>query len=127
MAHANISQLATHDSRRAASRLRLHLPARLILIDRNVECVLENISQTGARLVTSKPPKIGEFGRFRCDLIDQYFDTVWADGSRIGVHFDEPLSSNDLVDFRRFIDTFPDLQRRELMHQARRWVAGEKF
>ena len=127
MAQEQSAQISTQDSRRATPRLRLHLPTRLILIDRNVECVLENLSQTGARLVTNKPPKVGEFGRLRCDLIDQYFDTVWCDGSRIGVHFDEPLTSEELVEFRRFSDSFPDLQRRELMHQARRWVTGELY
>jgi hypothetical protein len=114
-----------HRVRRTASRLRLNLPARLILLDRTASCVIDNISQTGARLALESPPAPGEFGRLQCANIDRFFDTSWNTDHRIGVTFDEALPMETLRSLRDYSDRFPHHKHRELKAQARDWVAGE--
>lgn len=111
--------------RRQVSRLRLQLPARLVLVRRNAPCLLENISRSGARIVAENPPAVGEFGQLRCEGMVRFFETVWCEGPRAGLAFDEPLPQATLVFLREFNERFPQLQRRDLMTLARRWVHGE--
>lgn len=115
-----------YEGKRADARLRLHLPARLILATRSSPCVLENVSRTGARLVVERPPHLAEFGQIRSEFLDHFFETVWRDGNRVGIAFDEPLSGRILVGLREMHDNFPDLQRRAVRALARHWVTGEQ-
>ncbi len=125
MAQAQRHHQLIHEARRSVSRLRVNLPARIILLDRTIPCVLENVSQLGARLMVEKPPKLGEFGIMQCEMLDCYFDIVWQSGRRIGVAFDQPIEQSVLIALREFNDTFSERQRNEIKALARSWVTGE--
>lgn len=113
------------EGRRTDPRLRLQLPARLILVDRACSCVLENISRTGARLIVEQPPELGEFGQMQCEGFELFFETVWCRGKHVGVTFDEPLRRDRLLKLRQFNDCFSDLKHRQIKALARHWVNGE--
>lgn len=116
---------ALPEGRRIDSRLRLHLPAKLILVGRTVPCVLQDISHSGARLVVEEVPAVGEFGQIQCTVLDRWFDTVWCAGHRVGIAFDEPIPFETLVFLRQYNDSFPQMQRSEIKARARSWVNGE--
>src|SRR3546814_2156372 len=75
----------TQTGRRDAARLRLYLPARLALADGVVSCIIEAISQTGAKLLIQHARPIGQSGLLQCPPLDVFFDRVWTDGVRVGV------------------------------------------
>lgn len=126
MAQAQSAYDPIQEGRRADARLRLHLPARLVLLNRSAPCILENISLTGARLVIEKPPKVGEFGEVHGEALCEFFEVVWASGRNVGIAFDEPLRRETLFHLREFNDSFPELQKREMKQLARAWVTGEQ-
>ena len=115
----------TPSPRRSASRLRLHLPARLTLIGRSSTCLIENISTTGAQLIVERPPRCGEEGRLQCEDITGFFTTVWGAGNLVGVQFDEPIPLHHILELRRVNDSYSELQQLEVRRTARRWVTGE--
>ena len=124
--------LAAHDldqqppqPRRAASRLRLHLPAHLTFVGRRSSCLIENISQTGAQLVVDGAPRRGEEGQLKCEDLLAFFRTVWSAGNLVGVEFDETIPLQTLLNLRRINDAYSDFHRMEARRTARRWVAGE--
>nr|WP_298895534.1 PilZ domain-containing protein [uncultured Altererythrobacter sp.] len=111
--------------RRAASRLRLHLPAHLTFIGRRSACLIENISQTGAQLVVDGAPRRGEEGQLKCESLLAFFHTVWSAGNLIGVEFDETIPLQTILELRRINDAYSEFQRMEVRRAARRWVAGD--
>ncbi|OGS58295.1 MAG: hypothetical protein A3J40_01205 [Erythrobacter sp. RIFCSPHIGHO2_12_FULL_63_10] len=111
--------------RRDASRLRLYLPARLNMIDGMIPCIIEDISRTGARIVIQQARPIGQSGILQCPPLDAFFDRVWADGVRIGVTFEEPVSTETLHALRLLHDHHDAMSRQELRRTARDWVSGE--
>ncbi len=125
MAHALSNDYANHVGRRSAARLRLHLPGRLALIGRNSDCLIENISVSGAQLMAEHPPMIGAMGQLYCEMIQSYFEVIWRAGSLVGVEFDEALQEQDILALRRINDSYSELQRMEIRRIARRWVNGE--
>lgn len=119
-----ISAAHTQTGRRDAARLRLYLPARLILMDGAVPCILEDISLTGAKIVLPVARTIGQSGFLQCPPLDVFFDRVWADGARLGVAFEEPVPAETLQELRILHDNHSSLVKQELRRTARDWVHG---
>jgi len=115
----------THTGRRAAARLRLYMPARLVLVDGALPCILENISQTGARIVIQKARPISQSGILQCPPLDAFFDRVWAHGVRIGVTFEEPVPAETLHALRQLHDNYDSMSQQEMLRTARAWVRGD--
>lgn len=111
--------------RRAASRLKLHLPAQLTLVGRRSACLIENISRTGAQLVVDAAPRIGEEGQLKCEQLFTFFRTVWRAGNLLGVEFDEAVSLEQLLELRRINDSYSEHRRQEVRRTARLWVSGD--
>ncbi|KUO55300.1 MAG: hypothetical protein APF82_05105 [Sphingomonadales bacterium BRH_c42] len=114
----------THTGRRDAARLRLYLPARLILVDGVVPCIVEDISQTGAKLLIQNARPIGQSGILQCPPLDIFFDRVWAEGVRVGVAFEEPVAPETLHALRQLHDNHGALSKQELRRTAQDWVRG---
>ncbi len=111
--------------RRGKPRLRLHLPARLELVGVNCDCLLRNVSQTGASVLAECAPNPPEFGLLECDPLRIYFFVEWRDGHEAGLRFDEEIGEATLLRLREIKDNLPTLERRANRELARRWVAGE--
>ena len=112
--------------RRASSRLRVRLPARLTALKGNCSAILEDLSFNGARLsLKGAPPKVGselvvEWGRY------EGFGVVsWAKGNTIGVQFYDPIAP-DVVIATRDIDDVEHMPAdwEENRRAARNFVNG---
>lgn len=111
--------------KRAASRVRLHLPARVDLLTGTQKCFLEDLSVTGAAIIPqNKLPRTGDSVVLICNPVDAFGVVVWVRHGRFGVMFDEPLPLDQVVALRHFADDFADAEKQRLIEQARDWVQG---
>ena len=79
--------------RRRSPRLRLGMPARLIVPDRTCPVVLENLSADGAGITLPEPC---EFVVCVLRWMDQhaFADVAWRDGLAAGLRFDRPIPAD---------------------------------
>jgi len=128
MMHSGFSPMngaAGLQGRRAAARLRVRLPVRLVLLTETMNGVLADLSQSGARIALPRP--VDErleamllWGRFEA------FGTIaWSAGRLCGMTFDEPIDGNVLIATRRLDDAARLPEDRELVRRsARSFVQG---
>jgi hypothetical protein len=91
--------------RRAVPRVRLHVPAQVMLLQGLVSCKLDDLSQAGARVtIAAKLPGIGAGVVLRTNRLDVFGTVVWAQGARFGIAFEEPLALHEVVNERHFAD-----------------------
>lgn len=85
--------------RRQTERLTVCLPGTLTLMDGEFDCALEDISQTGARVITDAPLHTGRRGILSCSPLDTVFAVVWTRGRLAGLEFEEaePLGTIRLL------------------------------
>lgn len=86
--------------RRAERRACIQLPASVEALSGRNSVSLLDVSRTGARLEGADLPAIGKDIILRCGAIDTLGTVVWATCGRCGVHFDEPISRQDLIALR---------------------------
>jgi len=114
--------------RRAAARLRLSVPARLVTLYDTQSCVCIDISCTGARIALAKPLRAGEAGFLRIAQIEQFATIVrcWKgeDGGINALHFDTPISGQVVLAMRRYAETFEADEQRERRREVEAWVKG---
>jgi len=110
--------------RRNVARLRLHLPGRIQALEGEYPCIVEDLSQTGARIILERACEIGSSGILRCGMLDIFFDRVWVSGNRAGLAFDEIVTAETLYELRRVHDNFDELQRSDIRQLAHDWVNG---
>ncbi|MEO0463579.1 MAG: PilZ domain-containing protein [Pseudomonadota bacterium] len=111
--------------RRTAPRLRLSLRARLVAVEGVQECLLINISRSGAQVVLLEPLKIGEAAQLICGDIDDFVLVTRQDFRLNGVQFEEELPNDKILQLRTHYETFDRRERRDLINAARKWVSGE--
>jgi hypothetical protein len=116
--------------RRAAARLRLSIPAQLVSIYATHDCILLDLSRTGARVALAEPLAVGEGGYLRIGRLEVFCEAVRAmngtGGGLNGLVFDDPLSNAEVLETRHHAETFEQSRRFALREQVRKWVAGEK-
>jgi hypothetical protein len=104
-------------------RARLNLPARLVTFTGTTPCTVVDVSQSGAKLGASEPPRVGAMVVVE-GLPTELFGTVqWAGAGLFGVHFDVPLARDRVVALRRLADTAPSREQ-EVAAFAQKWVQG---
>ncbi len=121
--------LTANHGRREAARLRLSIPAQLVSIYATHDCILLDLSRTGARIALAEPLAVGEGGYLRIGRLEVFCEAVrtmiGSGGGLNGLAFDDPLANDQVIAVRHFAETFEQLQRRALRDQVRKWVAGE--
>lgn len=131
---AEHASLCSHDApvpigRRASPRLRLAIPARLVSIYSTQNCILLDISRTGARLALASP--VGEHQSGVVELAEfALFGSVvradrGPDGGVNAIVFEDPITEAEVLEIRRFAESFEMRERLALRDLVRRWVAGE--
>lgn len=111
--------------RRADARVRLHIPARLILLTGTQQCFLEDLSVTGAALIPQdKLPAEGASAILQCEHVEAFGMVRWARHGRVGLMFDEKLPLAQVVSLRHIADSFEANERERNMERARAWVQG---
>ena len=112
--------------RRTDARLRLAVPATLVLVDGTFKSTLENVSRTGARvLLAGGDVRIEQSGFLRCRGLELFCTVVWSRGARCGVQFDELLGEEQLLDLRWYGDNIRSLVESEDRSRVRAWVGGQ--
>jgi len=111
--------------RRAASRLRLSLPAQLIAVEKAHTCILLNLSRTGAQVAILDAMREGEGAILRCGLINRFAIVTRTEFGLNALEFDEPLTDSIVLDIRRYHENFEERKKRALIETARKWVTGD--
>ncbi|MEQ8773382.1 MAG: PilZ domain-containing protein [Erythrobacter sp.] len=111
--------------RRAAPRLRVSLPARLITIEGNQPCVLMNLSRSGAQVAVLESVRVGEGAVLRCGSLEAFGDVIRSDFGLNAIRFEHELTDEQVLDIRHYHETFEDRERRSLSDTARKWVTGD--
>ncbi len=110
--------------RRGAARLRVYFPGRLIMIGGTYPCWLEDISQTGARVICQADIRQGKTGIFQSMDIEVLCTIVRAGNGRLGLQFEEDVSAEAIQEMRRRHDHSPKGKLSEEKVYARRWATG---
>lgn len=111
--------------RRATPRVRLYIPAQVLLIQGLVNCLLDDLSQAGARVtIAAKLPSPGAGVVLRVKGLEVFGNVVWSQGARFGILFEEPLALHDVVNVRHFADAYVDHERAIQRRNARNFVQG---
>lgn len=111
--------------RRACSRVRLRLPAKVMLLGGTSACTLESLSACGARIVSDKDLEEGSAGVLECDGVKAFFTVAWAQDHRFGLEFDKHQPDQLLRDLRWHSDHFDLAEELQRETFAREWVEGE--
>lgn len=119
--------------RRASARLRLAIPARFVSITATQNCILLDISRSGARIALADPApcrhsgyiEIGRLALFGMVVRSERLGDGGGGGGINAVAFDESISEADVLAIRRFAEEFELRERQALRDQVRRWVSGE--
>ena len=107
--------------RRAAPRVRVYLPATLMLTNRSVNCIIENISTGGARLHLADLPRVRSDAFLMCGGLEIFSVVVWVKGHRCGLFFEDELSPDAVVAIRRFSDEYAERVRQQAESQEEPW------
>ncbi len=111
--------------RRATPRVRLYIPAQVMLLEGLRNCLLDDMSQAGARVtIAAKLPAIGAGVVVRSTGVEVFGNVVWSLGARFGIVFEEPLALHEVVALRHFADDHADEEMRLQRRNARNFVQG---
>ncbi|MEI6642620.1 MAG: PilZ domain-containing protein [Novosphingobium sp.] len=110
--------------RRAMPRVRLCIPAQVLLLQGLQNCQLDDLSQTGASVtLAARMPEPGAGVVLKAKGLDIFGTVVWSEGARFGIAFEEPLPLHDVVNVRHFADSWAEheaaRQRRLVRGRAR--------
>ena len=86
--------------RRAEGRACLLLPASAEALSGHLRVNLLDVSRAGARLQGSRLPAVGKDVILRCAGIDTFGSVAWVSDDECGMHFDEPITLEELVRLR---------------------------
>lgn len=110
--------------RRAAPRLRLSIPARLITVSETRRCVLIDVSRSGAQISLARPMAQGDAGFLLFAGLEVFGCAVRASEGYNGIEFDHEMNDGDVLAIRRYAENHDAHERRALMEEARVWVTG---
>lgn len=115
--------------RRGAARLRLAIPVRMVSTHATQNCILLDLSRSGARIGLAEPLAPGMCLYLRVARFEVFAEVIWREvgtgGGINGLVFDEPLSDAAVLAVRHHAEGFAQRQRDSLRDQVRRWVSGE--
>ncbi|WP_324260929.1 PilZ domain-containing protein [Altererythrobacter sp. H2] len=110
--------------RRRSERLTVCLPGKVVLLDGEFDCALDDVSQTGARIITDAPLPVGRRGILSCSPLEAVFSVVWTRGRFAGLEFeeDEPLGTIRLLRWHN--DRDRERHDATLRQLVQRWGSG---
>jgi len=115
----------TQIGRRRDARLRVQVPALLVLVTGQYKAALCNISQTGAQMQVTEPVRTGMDGVLQWLDFEAFGTLVWVKRGFVGMEFDEPLATAVLVETRDLFDQRDFVSEDEAARkQARDWFLG---
>jgi hypothetical protein len=115
--------------RRAAPRLHLSIPAKLMSVVETQSCVLVDVSQTGARIRLDRPLAVNTSGYLKVGPLDVFVTALRhtpheAGGGINGLEFEIRLTKSEVLALRAYAEDFEMAERRAFRRQAQNWVMG---
>ena len=111
--------------RRASARLRTRLAARMVLLAGTQNCVLIDLSLTGARVETSRPAQLGDEAVLMWGSFETFGQVVWTTPGLCGLALFDPISDAVLLGTRQLDQVARLPEDRELArNSARSYVEG---
>lgn len=86
------------EDRRIALRSRINLPARLHTAGGDQSVWLADLSEYGAGISMSNPPRVGMPGVLKWGPYKVFFTVAWANDDSCGVIFDAPISGEIVLE-----------------------------
>ena len=84
---------------RHGNRLRLGVPAGLVLTHKTRRCLIDNLSSTGARIRVEEPLAKGRTGMLCFHELRLYGTVMWCRNGECGMRFDKKLPQEDMEGF----------------------------
>jgi len=120
-----VARLRRTHGRRTFPRVHLHVPARVLLLAGPRDCLLDDLSQAGARLIlTGLIPGPGAGVVLTSNGLDAFGTVVWTQESLVGIAFEESLPLQHVVKMRHFAEDFSAHKVRAERRHAREFVQG---
>ena len=85
--------------KRNGNRLRLGLPAKLVLPHETRECLLDNVSASGARVRLDAPLDKGRTVMLGFHELRVYGTVSWCRNGECGIRFDSKIEQEDMEGF----------------------------
>ena len=106
-------------------RVRLGIPAKVQLLHGLENCLLDDLSQTGARVtLAGSLPGPGAGVVVKAAGLDVFGNVVWSNGARFGIVFEEPLPLHHVVNVRHLADSYAEHEAAQMRRNARMFVQG---
>jgi len=111
--------------RRWNGRAALALPARLMLPNEEIHCVLEDLSLGGARIRIGKLPKLGASVWLRFSDYEIFGSVAWTRGHLCGLTFEQRIPKDIILHMRVLSDHFVEYEDSEARFAAKDWASGK--
>lgn len=112
--------------RRGMARLRLAMPATLLLLAGTYRATLRDLSRSGARIALDQPLKIGSEAVLQAPGFEAFGTVIWQGGGHAGLRFDRMVSEEEMLAMRDYVDNRSE-RTADLMRQSvREWVTGSR-
>lgn len=111
--------------RRISARVRLFVPAQVMLLQGQEKCRLDDLSQSGARITLSgRMPRIGAGVVLQIKGLDAFGTVIWVKEQRFGLQFDETVPLPEVVTIRHYADNYAEQETQASQRNARNFVQG---
>ena len=91
--------LTRQAGKRNGNRLRLGVPAGLVMTHSTCRCVIEDVSATGARIQVEEPLAEGRMAMLQFHELRLYGTVIWSRAGKCGIRFERRLTQEDMEGF----------------------------
>lgn len=115
--------------RRSSPRSRLEIPAKLVIVFDTLDCVLVDLSLSGALIRLARPVAVGSCGYLRAGPLDIFAVSVRASlitgfDALIGLRLEPRATREQIMEVRAYAREARQFEHRARMLAARDWVNG---
>lgn len=110
--------------KRSGNRLRLGLAGRLELTRGTLDCTVENVSLSGARITIAAPLERGCPARLHIAERVLFASVVWTHGRICALRFDRRVPAAEMQRFLWIADNREQYERERHSTAAREWSTG---
>lgn len=110
--------------RRDNARAIIGAPGKLILLSRSADCILVDLSCTGARICTAETLHPGVEAFVQMDRLELFGQILWGKRGQFGMVFDQPLAVEQVIQMRWLSKQLCEKAKGDAIARIRNWVEG---
>jgi hypothetical protein len=111
--------------KRSFTRLRLNVPATLVLPHGRHACTIDNVSVSGARVRCDVPLRVGNSLELRFDRHCMFATVSWTRGIQAGLAFSDYLDQDAMRRLLWIVENRNDWDAQREANGARSWSSGK--